>query len=225
MYKDKLSEVDCSYIEDKLNEAESGDEVVSIDNITSIVEDVSKLLKDVASDSGMSKPVMAKPSKSRRRSLPHKPWYNSDCEITRRTMLRYKNKYRKLKNVENLNLLQNPCKIYKRNINKAYRDYENELIKKIRKLQSENPREYWKIIQGKRGPNSIPNISLETFRKHFQNLTSGTQTNVEHKEERPVSDQIPSLNEPFKDQDILKAIKQLKNNKAAGHDLILKSIS
>ena len=97
MYKDKLSEVDCSYIEDKLNEAESGDEIVSIDIINNIVEDVSKLLKDVASDSGMSKPVMAKPSKPRRRSLPHKPWYNSDCESTRRTMLRYKNKYRKLK--------------------------------------------------------------------------------------------------------------------------------
>ena len=84
MYKDKLSEVDCSYIEDKLNEAESGDEVVSIDNINNIVEDVSKLLKDFASDSGMSKPVMAKP---RRRSLPHKAWYNSDYESTRRTML------------------------------------------------------------------------------------------------------------------------------------------
>ena len=145
----------------------------------------------------------------------------SDCESTRRTMLRYKNKYRKLKNVENLNLLKNSCKIYKRNINKAYRDYENELIRKIRKLQSENPREYWKLIQGKRGPNSVPNISLETFKKHFENLTSGTQTNIEHREEIPVSDANPSLNEPFKDQDILKTIKQLINNKAAGHDQIL----
>ena len=36
-----------------------------------------------------------------------------------------------------------------------------------------------------------------------------------------MSDANPSLNEPFKDQDILKAIKQLKNNKAAGHDQIL----
>ena len=97
LYKDKLSEVDCSYIEDKLNQAESRDEVVSIDIINNIVENVSKLLKDVASDvdSGRSKPVMAKPSKPRQRSLPHKPWYNSDCESTRRTMLRYKNKYRK----------------------------------------------------------------------------------------------------------------------------------
>ena len=92
-------------MEVKLNEAESGDEVVSIDIIYNIVEDVFKLLKDVASDSGMSKPVMAKPSKPRRRSLPHKAWYNSDCESTRRTMLRYKNKYRKLKNVENLKTL------------------------------------------------------------------------------------------------------------------------
>ena len=39
--------------------------------------------------------------------------------------------------------------------------------------------------------------------------------------ERPVSDKNPRLNEPFKDQDKIKAIKQLKNNKAAGHDQIL----
>ena len=36
LYKDKLSGVDCSYIEGKLNEAESGDEVVSIDIITTL---------------------------------------------------------------------------------------------------------------------------------------------------------------------------------------------
>ena len=53
-------------------------------------------------------------------------------------------------------------------------------------------------------------------------MTSGTQTNNEHREERLVSDEIPSLKEPFKDQDILKATKQLKNNKAACHDQILK---
>ena len=57
------------------------------------------------------------------------------------------------------------------------------------------------------------------FRKHFENLTSGTQTNFEHREERSVPDANPSLNKPFKDQDILKAIEQLKNNKQ--HDQIL----
>ena len=50
-------------IQEKLNEAESGDEVVSIDIIYNIVEYVSKLLKDVDSDSGMAKPVTSKPSK------------------------------------------------------------------------------------------------------------------------------------------------------------------
>ena len=104
-----------------------------IDNNNSIVEDVSKILKDYSDfDSGMSKPVTSKPSKPRRRSLSYKPWYNSDCESTRRTMLGYKNKYRKLKNAENLNLLKHSCMIYKRNKNKAYRDYKNTLIEKIR---------------------------------------------------------------------------------------------
>ena len=65
---------------------------MSIDIINNIVENVSKLLKDVAADSRMSEPVTSKPSKPRRRSLPYKSSYNSDCESTRRTMLGYKNK-------------------------------------------------------------------------------------------------------------------------------------
>ena len=52
-------------------------------------------------------------------------------------------------------------------------------------------------------------------------MTSGTQTNIEHRVERPVSDSNASLNEPCKDQDIFEGIKQLKSNKAAGHDQIL----
>ena len=92
-YIDKSGEVDSSFLEDKLNKAE----VVPIDSNNNIVGDISILLKDVAFDSGMSKPVTAKPSKLRRRSLLHKPWYNFDCESTRRIMLGYRNKHRKLK--------------------------------------------------------------------------------------------------------------------------------
>ena len=37
----------------------------------------------------------------------------------------------------------------------------------------------------------------------LENVMSGTQTNIEHRGEIPVSDANPSLNEPFKNQDII----------------------
>ena len=56
-------------------------------------------------------------------------------------LLNYENEYGKLKSAEKINPLKHSCKIYKINMNKAYRDYEYELFKKIRKLQFENTRE------------------------------------------------------------------------------------
>ena len=35
-----------------------------------------------------------------KRNPSHKPWYNTDCEDARHTMMKCKNKYRKLKNSE-----------------------------------------------------------------------------------------------------------------------------
>ena len=45
----------------------------------------------------MSKPMKVTDGKQRKRNLPHKPWYNTDCEDARHIMMQCKNKYRKLK--------------------------------------------------------------------------------------------------------------------------------
>ena len=114
-FKNQLSRLDITHIELNLNAAESEEERVSTEHINHIVDNVCEVLKQAASDSGMSKQVKPNNGKPRKRTLPHKPWYNSDCESARRTMHSSKNKYRKLKNVDNLNLTKDTCKQYKKN--------------------------------------------------------------------------------------------------------------
>ena len=36
----------------------------------------------------------------------------------------------------------------RKNINKSFREYKSDLSKKIRKLKSSNPKEYWNFLNG-----------------------------------------------------------------------------
>ena len=86
--------------------------------------------------------------------------------------MQFKNKYRQLKNVNNLDLLRQAGKDYKKEINKAFRKYKETIINKVRHLKSANSKEYWSIVNGK-SPNKIINdISLEVLQVglHFQKI-------------------------------------------------------
>ena len=64
-------------------------------------------------------------------------------------MLKYNNKYRRLKNATHFNEVRVYSEQYKKTVNKAFHEYKKATINKLRALQSENPKEYWNIIQGK----------------------------------------------------------------------------
>ena len=88
--------------------------------------------------------------KHRVRTFPHRDWYDDECETKRKIYVKYKNEYRRLKNNENLILLRNSGRNYKKQINKAFKNYKQNTVRKIRLLKSENPKDYWNIIYGKK---------------------------------------------------------------------------
>ena len=63
--------------------------------------------------------------------------------------VKHKNKYRRLRNNNNLQQLRQTGKDYKNEINKAVTKYKQQVIHKIQKIKSENPRDYWNIINNK----------------------------------------------------------------------------
>ena len=197
---------------------------ITADVVSKVSDDICKVLKQSATASGPSHEVKVSAKKPRRRALPHKPWYNTECEEARRNMLKYGNKWRRLKNATHFNAVYS--KQYKKTVNKAFREYKKATINKLRTLQSENPKEYWDIIQGETKQVNETKISLDIFVQHFKlaKLASETestnQTEACHREELNVADD-PDLNKPFNTQEIIKAIKKLKSHKSSGIDQII----
>ena len=119
--------------------------------VNKIVSDINDMFNDAARSLGMVRAdhTLSGCSRSRVRSEPHKNWYNQECENKRKIFQKPKNKYRRLRNNNNLQQLRHTGKDYKNEINKAVRKYKQQVIHKIRNLKSENPRDYWDIINNK----------------------------------------------------------------------------
>ena len=160
-------------------------------------------------------------SRPRVRHEPHKAWYNQDCENKRTIFISHKNKYRRQETRDNNNLqqLRQTSKDYKKEINKAVRKYKQQVIHKIRNLKSENPRDYWHIINSKNSPKTIAKVSLEVFKEHFQNLNYSNET--QNVPILALNDSDPLIIDPFTIEEVTKFIAKLKNNKSPGTDQIL----
>ena len=73
-----------------------------------------------------------KPNKTRAQYYLHNAWYDQDCEMKRREYIKFKNRYRQLTNLNNLDLLRQAGKVYKKEINKVFRKYKETIVHKVR---------------------------------------------------------------------------------------------
>ena len=83
--------------------------------VNKVVSDINDMFNDAARSLGMfsSGHTPSGCSRSRVRSEPHKNWYNQECENKRKIFLKHKNKYRRLRNNNNLQQLRKQAKITK----------------------------------------------------------------------------------------------------------------
>ena len=85
-------------------------------------------------------------------------------------MIKCRNNYEREQLLENLNFARKSSIKYKKIVHKAYSKYKQILIHKLRLLQSENPKEYWKIIREGKTLETHHNIYLDIFKEHFEKL-------------------------------------------------------
>jgi hypothetical protein len=103
-------------------------------------------------------------------------------------------------------------------VKREFKKFQKDLGKKIRKLKSENPKEYWNIVNESKTPNkNLP--TCEAFLKFLKSLNESHEStseiptvNVHENEE---------LNVPFTCDEVKTCLRKLKNNKSCGQDLIM----
>ena len=112
-------------------------------------------------------------------------------------------------------------------MNKNKKQFQNLKIEKLRRIKNVNPKEYWKIINSTKKPNSIK-TSLHDLYSFYKE----TNTNISNESERTdISEDTEYLNnetvnaneinQPITGDVIKLAAKSMKNNKAGGVDDIV----
>ena len=154
---------------------------------------------------------------------PQNPWYNNVCHEAKKKNYKARTKYHNFKCEANLADLKLKSKDYKKTVKNQFNAYNKGIARKLRNLRSNNCKEYWRVINNIEGnKNTKCNISAEALFEHFNNLNSTSndsedpnQINIDEINRGLNNDLI---NDPFTNNEIEKAIKSLKNNKAHGID-------
>ena len=156
-------------------------------------------------------------------------WYNDECKQRRRIYNEALYTYNLNRNDDTRKLMLHAKKDYKYHCRSCKQKYSYEQGRKMNDLRKSRPREFWKQFKHKKIPSSEPDVSTEDFYQYFRSLATD-DTNFENAE---VSDFLhdfkntrtdstfKELDDPITQDEIKRAARQLKSNKACSLDTIL----
>ena len=194
-----------------------------IDNIT---DEISDIMSHAANTLGMVHPQVSKATKYKMSKKPDdKAWMTDESRKNRAVYRRLKrwdkasggcNEIKKAKNLA--------FKTYKKTLSKNFKSYVSDMQKKIRKLKSTDTKSYWRLINGdrQRKQEVVNGISRDVFAKHFESLCNVPEENLIG--ENIADEEVllnAALDETIREEEVLKCIVKLKNNKACGYDGII----
>ena len=150
---------------------------------------------------------------------------DKECFIKRKEYFKARNTSWRVESAESRTNLIRCSKAYKKEINKQYNAYRNDFISKLRNLKTKDPKSYWSLLNKSTDQikTIVNKVALESFYDRFKNLNNVNNDNNDFNfniQNADVNDNF-ELNKSFSENDIVHAIKSLKNNKSCGNDLIL----
>ena len=222
---------DCiERVKSELIELACNIEVIDQGNIDKITADVGDIMSTAASNLGMlTARKCKKPSNNikKKQVKSNDEWFNDECKEKRSTFrnLKHKAKFEADRNEAKRNR-NRAFKKYKQSIKKNFRVYVRNLQRKIRTMKSADAKNYWKLINGNSQDRQqiMNSISHEVFAKHFEDLCNISEDKLIAPSAETVDSpplQNEALNKVISEDEVLKCIKKLKNNKACGYDGIL----
>ena len=220
-FQENLSEEKINQILSELNNMKAKINEINATKINEIVSSIENLFLENA-----KKVFGIKKCKNIKTGNNNKPWFNINCKNARNEYHRIKRIYNRHKSIENKNALKNVSKHYKSVMKQSIHRFKTDRICRLKNLKNAKPKEYWKIINStdKKEQFTPPLDDLYTF---FKNINS---QNVDEEEpqinnEMNHSSDFNRLNEEINveitEEEIYRAIKNLKNNKSSGPDNVL----
>ena len=166
---------------------------------------------------------------SHRQNTTNKQWFNKECRDARNTYHNVRRLYNKYKTNHYKHLLKNVSNAYKKAISKNIKRHNNEKITKLRSMKRGQPRDFWKIINSVNSqPKTASTLSdlFDYFKNVNANIPEDTSNNLHQEDSYPRESNSTQhmnmdINKPITENEILTAVKNLKNNKGPGVDNIL----
>lgn len=229
-------EVYHNYIEDKVDIVKSLEnelsntmlENISLEFIDNIVEKISDVLVESAKNVFGRKPVLTNTSETFNVKY-KKPWFTRDCKNARQNYRKAKRLYKKFGGDIFKSDLYEKEKLYKKRLKNANETHRVEMKKKLFSLRTNNPREYWKILNTNTDKKRC-NANLYDLFTFYQDCCNKNYNEQEESNNNVFSlDELNMLsdinlnndiNQPITCEEIFKGINMLKNNKACGDDRI-----
>lgn len=131
--------------------------------IDSVTEDLAKLFKQSATKTFGTRKRFNKKKQN-------KPWYGVKCSTARTNYHQARKRYNRFKTNQNKQNLNELSKKYKSTMNQEINKYKFEQEDKLRKLQTNRPKDYWKYINSlnKKRTNNSP--TADEFYDYYKKI-------------------------------------------------------
>ena len=168
---------------------------------------------------------------------PKRKWFDTDCTSLRsdiRTIKR--NMTQRPFDIQLQQLYLNKCRKYKKLLKQKQRCFRDNLVGRLVNMANTNPSEFWRILDTLKNFNNSKishsnNIEPDEWFQHLKTLASKTiESNEERKgildelsnlENSTHNDYQEILNKTITISEVKSIIKQLKNRKSRGDDLVI----
>ena len=218
LYSDNLDITKIADVEIKLCRLYEGNDI-SQNDIDDIVSDIAALFMKCSEETFGTR---SKDCRSSPKSTNSKfPRFDRSCNEMRNMYHKTRKAYNKYKTQYFKDLLKTVSKQYKLTLRQANSRYKTVKIEKLRKLKNADPKKYWNILN-ENNHKSETTATLDSFYEFFRKLNENDYTQDENQTIDHSTNVVNNeINGPITEQEIQKAIKNLKNNKAPGHDEII----
>ncbi len=151
--------------------------------------------------------------------------YDKECWISRKEYHKARQRYHLHRSSPNFNNMIEKSRKYKANLKRVKTKKRDNLIKELRKCRSDDPKAYWKILNSQRRNCQVP-ITLNELYEHFKQLAcdesyDDSNVNITYDQDSVDAEILSALNDPISEEEVVKGIKKLKNNKSPASDMIL----